>query len=169
VTLPDVLVNCAGLICRNGAEFSIDTFMRVLDVNLVGAMRMSVASKPALAKSRGCIVNVASIMDFVGSPLVPAYSASKGGLLQLTSALAGAWAADGIRVNAVAPGFIATELTRPIHEDPSRSSNVVSRTPLGRWGQPSDISGAVAFLCSDEARFMTGAILTIDGGYTAVA
>ena len=164
----DALVNCAGMIARGGAEFTIATFKAVLDVNLVGTMRVCVAAREKLASRRGSIVNLASIMAAIGSPLVPAYSASKGGIVQLTKALAGAWATDGIRVNAISPGFIHTELTRPISDDAARSAGVVARTPLRRWGEPSEVAGAVVFLCSDAARFITGTVVTIDGGYTAV-
>jgi NAD(P)-dependent dehydrogenase (short-subunit alcohol dehydrogenase family) len=164
----DALVNCAGTIARGGAEFTISTFKMILDVNLVGTMRTSIAAKPALAGRQGSIVNIASIMAFIGSPMVPAYSASKGGVVQLTRALAGAWAEDGVRVNAVAPGFVVTDLSRSLVEDNVRSAGVIARTPQKKWGEPADIAGAVVFLCSDAARFMTGSVITVDGGYTAV-
>jgi NAD(P)-dependent dehydrogenase (short-subunit alcohol dehydrogenase family) len=164
----DALVNCAGTIARGGAEFTINTFKMILDVNLVGTMRACIAAKPKLAVRHGSIVNIASIMAFIGSPLVPAYSASKGGIVQLTKALAGAWAADGIRVNAVAPGFVVTDLTRPLVNDSVRSASVVARTPQKRWGEPTEIGGAVVFLCSDAASFITGSVITVDGGYTAI-
>ena len=164
----DALVNCAGMIVRGGAEFAIGTFKRVLDVNLVGTMRMCTAAKPKLAERQGAIVNIASIMAFIGSPLVPAYSASKGGVVQLTKALAGAWATEGVRVNAVAPGFVVTDLSRPLVDDNVKSASIMARTPQKRWGEPDEIGGAVAFLCSDAARFITGSVITVDGGYTAV-
>jgi NAD(P)-dependent dehydrogenase (short-subunit alcohol dehydrogenase family) len=107
------------------------------------------------------------MLSFFGGPLVPAYTASKGGVMQLTKSLAIAWAPDGIRVNAIAPGWIETELTRNIMADETRSSVILGRTPLNRWGKPADIGGAVVFLCSEAARFITGAILPIDGGYAA--
>jgi NAD(P)-dependent dehydrogenase (short-subunit alcohol dehydrogenase family) len=161
------LVNCAGVIFRDGSEYDIDTFQKVIDVNLTGTMRMCLAARPKLAVARGAIVNTASMLSFFGGPLVPAYTASKGGVMQLTKSLAVAWAPDGIRVNAVAPGWIETELTRNIIADEARSSVILGRTPLKRWGEPADIGGAVVFLCSEEARFITGAILPIDGGYAA--
>jgi NAD(P)-dependent dehydrogenase (short-subunit alcohol dehydrogenase family) len=161
------LVNCAGVIFRDGSEYDIDTFQKVIDVNLTGTMRMCLAARSKLAAARGAIVNTASMLSFFGGPLVPAYTASKGGVMQLTKSLAIAWAPDGIRVNAIAPGWIETELTRNIIADEARSSVILGRTPLKRWGEPADIGGAVVFLCSEEARFITGAILPIDGGYAA--
>ncbi len=162
------LVNCAGIIFRGGAEYEIETFQRVIDVNLTGTMRMCVGAHQKLAAARGAIVNTASMLSFFGGPQVPAYTASKGGVAQLTKALAVAWAAEGIRVNAIAPGWIATGLTRGIFEDEERSAAILSRTPLKRWGEPEDVAGAAVFLCSEAARFITGTILPVDGGYTAV-
>lgn len=164
----DLLVNCAGIIQRGGAEFALDAFKLTLEVNLVGTMRMCVAAKPLLARSRGSIVNTASMLTFHGSPFAPAYAASKGGVGQLTKSLAAAWAGEGLRVNAIAPGWIATDLTRPLVEDPARSAPILARTPLARWGTPGDVGGVVVFLASDAARFVTGAILPVDGGYLAV-
>ncbi|WP_207458283.1 SDR family oxidoreductase [Azospirillum sp. SYSU D00513] len=164
----DILVNCAGII-RRAEEFDLATFARVLDVNLTGTMRLCTACRPLLAANGpdggAAIVNIASMLSFFGGGLVPAYSASKGGIAQLTKSLAIAWAKDGIRVNAVAPGWIATPLTRALQEDPERSKAILSRTPMGRWGKPSDVAGATLFLCSPAASFMTGVVLPVDGGY----
>ncbi len=162
----DALVNCAGIILREGREFSIEGFQQVIDVNLTGTMRMCVAVKPLLDQSGGCIVNTASIWSFFGGGLTPAYTASKGGVAQLTKALAVAWAPN-IRVNAIAPGWIETELTRAAQADKARSGAIVARTPFGRWGKPEDVGGAVVFLCSDAAGFITGTVLPVDGGYSA--
>ena len=162
----DLLVNCAGIILRGGAEFDIAGFRKVVDVNLTGTMRMCMAAKPLLEETGGSIVNLASMWSFFGGAATPAYTASKGGVAQLTKALAVAWA-PAIRVNAVAPGWIETELTRGAREDAERSAAIVARTPQGRWGRPDDIGGAVVFLGSDAARFITGAVLPIDGGYLA--
>jgi NAD(P)-dependent dehydrogenase (short-subunit alcohol dehydrogenase family) len=164
----DALVNCAGMIVRNYGEYDIETFQKVIDVNLTGTMRMCVAARAKLAAARGAIVNTASMLSYFGGPAVPAYTASKGGVVQLTKALAGAWAAEGIRVNAIAPGWIATELTRGLVEDDDRSAAILARTPMQRWGEPADVGGVAVFLCSEAARFITGVILPVDGGYAAV-
>ena len=161
----DILVNGAGMIVRAGGEFEVETFQRVVEVNLTGAMRLATACRPLLARRGGAIVNIASMLSFFGSGAAPAYSASKGGIAQLTKSLAIAWAPDGIRVNAVAPGWIETALTGPLREDPARSAAIVARTPLGRWGRPEDVGGAVVFLCSEAAAFVTGVVLPVDGGY----
>jgi NAD(P)-dependent dehydrogenase (short-subunit alcohol dehydrogenase family) len=161
----DALVNCAGIILRDGKEFTIEGFQQVLDVNLTGTMRTCVAAKPLLEKQGGAIVNTASIWSFFGGGLVPAYTASKGGVVQLTKALAVAWAPD-IRVNAIAPGWVETELTKAAQADAERSDAIVTRTPFGRWGKPDDIGGAVVFLCSQNAGFITGTVLPVDGGYS---
>lgn len=162
----NVLVNCAGMILRGGAEFDPAKFQQVIDVNLHGTMRLCTAFRPQLAASRGCIVNLASMLSFFGSGFAPAYSASKGAIAQLTKSLAIAWAAEGIRVNAIAPGWIVTPLTQPLVDSPERSQTIIDRTPLKRWGEPSDVTGAVQFLCSPAAAFITGVILPVDGGYS---
>ena len=160
----DILVNCAGIISR-GDEHRPEIFERVLNVNLLGTMRLCSAARPKLKSRAGCIVNTASMLSFFGGGLVPGYAASKGGVAQLTKSLAIAYAGDGIRVNAVAPGWIATPLTQALQDDASRSKPILDRTPLGRWGTPADVAQAVIFLCSPAAAFVTGVILPIDGGY----
>jgi NAD(P)-dependent dehydrogenase (short-subunit alcohol dehydrogenase family) len=160
----DVVVNCAGIIRRH-EELEPDVFEAVVDVNLNGTMRVCAAARPLLAESRGSIVNLASMLSFFGGGLVPGYAASKGGIAQLTKSLAIAYARDGIRVNAIAPGWIATPLTAALREDEQRSRAILDRTALGRWGTPEDLIGGVLYLCSPVASFVTGTILTIDGGY----
>jgi NAD(P)-dependent dehydrogenase (short-subunit alcohol dehydrogenase family) len=162
----DVLVNAAGIILRDGREHEPEGFERVLEVNLAGTMRMCAACRPLLEASRGCVLNVASMLSFFGSAAQPAYSASKGGVAQLTKSLAAAWAPKGVRVNAIAPGWIDTEMTRPLREDAERSRRILDRTPLGRWGKPEELAGAALFLCGPAAGFITGAILPVDGGYS---
>ena len=160
----DVLVNCAGVIRRN-AEHQPEVFADVIDINLNGSMRVCNAAREKLKQSKGCIINTASMLSFFGGGLVPGYSASKGGIAQLTKSLAIAYAPDGIRVNAVAPGWIATQFTQALQEDSQRSEAILSRTPLGRWGEPEDVVGPVLFLASDAACFVTGVVLPVDGGY----
>jgi NAD(P)-dependent dehydrogenase (short-subunit alcohol dehydrogenase family) len=163
----DVLVNCAA-ITRRGEEMEPAFFANVVDVNLHGSFRTALAFHPQLKAAGGAVINIASMYAAFGSPRNPAYGASKAAVAQLTKSLAIAWAADGIRVNAVSPGFIVTEQSARSRTDPAHVAAVAARTPLGRWGQPDDIGPAVLFLASDAARFMTGACLNVDGGYSVV-
>ncbi|MEQ8700061.1 MAG: SDR family oxidoreductase [Bauldia litoralis] len=164
----DVLVNAAGII-RRGKEFDLAVFADVVDINLTGTMRLSSACRAALARQGGgAVVNIASMLSFFGGALVPGYAASKGGIVTLTKSLAIAWAGDDIRVNAVAPGWIATPLTQALQDDPERSRTILERTPMARWGTPSDLVGPALFLASDAARFVTGTVLPVDGGYSSM-
>ncbi len=163
----DHLVNCAGII-RRGEELDPEVFATVIDINLTGAMRVAAAARPLLAAVKGTITNTASMLAFFGGGLVPGYAASKGGIAQMTKSLAIAYAGDGIRVNAIAPGWIATPLTRALRDDPQRSEAILARTALKRWGEPSDLAGGVLYLASPIASYVTGTVLVIDGGYLAV-
>ena len=160
----DVVVNCAGVIQRS-LELEAEAFASTIDINLNGTMRVCAAAREGLKARRGCIVNTASMLSFFGGGLVPGYSASKGGVAQLTKSLAIAYADDGIRVNAVAPGWITTPLTQALQDDPQRAAPILARTPMKRWGTPVDIAGPVMFLASAQAQFVTGVILPVDGGY----
>ena len=162
----DVLVNCAGLILRGGAEHEPAGFEQVVAVNLSGTMRMCSASRTLLQETGGSVVNIASMLSFFGSGFVPGYSASKGGIAQLTKSLAIAWAGDSIRVNAIAPGWIRTSFTEALQADEARSQAILDRTPMGRWGVPEDVAGTAVFLCSSQAAFITGVVLPVDGGYS---
>ncbi|MCG8598495.1 MAG: SDR family oxidoreductase [Kiloniellales bacterium] len=161
----DALVNAAGVIRRH-EELEPDVFEAVVDVNLNGTMRCCATARPLLAASRGSVINIASMLSFFGGGVVPGYAASKGGIAQLTKSLAIAWAGEGIRVNALAPGWIATPLTQPLRDDPARERAILSRTPMGRWGRPEELVGPALFLASEAASFVTGAVLTVDGGYS---
>jgi NAD(P)-dependent dehydrogenase (short-subunit alcohol dehydrogenase family) len=163
----DVLVNGAA-ITRRGEEMEPSFFARVVDVNLHGTFRTALAFHPKLVESRGCLINIASMYASFGSPRNPAYGASKAAVQQLTRSLAIAWAPDGIRVNAVAPGFIVTEQSVRSRQDPVHVASVEARTPMARWGQPGDVAGPVLFLASPAAGFMTGTCLAVDGGYSVV-
>lgn len=163
----DILVNCAAITAR-GEEMAPTFFSHVVDVNLTGTFRMAEAFHAQLKAAKGALINIASMYAMFGSPKNPAYGASKAAVVQLTKSLAIAWAGDGIRVNAVAPGFIVTQQSARSRTDPTHVANVSARTPMGRWGEPDDIAGPVLFLASDAAAFITGTCLAIDGGYSVV-
>ena len=164
------LVNCAGVLARF-KEFEVETFQRVIDVNLTGTFRLCTACKPLLAagvaQGGGTIVNIASMNAFAALPWIPAYCASKGGVVMLTKSLALAWAADGIRVNAIAPGYVETAINAEGRRDLAHYERIRSRIPQGRWAEPGDIAGSVLFLASNAARYVTGSVLVVDGGFLA--
>ena len=160
----DVLVNAQG-IARPGDEWDEKTFLDVIDINLSSAFRLTIAALPQLESSRGSVVNIASMLSYLADAEVPAYTASKSGVLGLTRSLAHRFGAKGIRVNAVAPGYHTTEMTRGLWENPVEEARIAQRAALKRWGTADDLVGAVLFLCSPAAAFITGAVLPVDGGY----
>lgn len=167
----DVLVNNAGAVLPGGrSEYLPDVFEEALRINLAGAFRMASACRDLLKASAlaggASIVNMASMSSYFGIPIVPGYGAAKAGVVQMTKALAVAWAADGIRVNAVAPGHVSSNMTAPMQASDALSKPVLARTPLRRWGTPEDVAGAVLFLASPAAGFITGQTLPVDGGYS---
>ncbi|WP_417525812.1 2-dehydro-3-deoxy-D-gluconate 5-dehydrogenase KduD [Marinovum sp.] len=166
----DILVNNAGIIRRaDSVDYTEADWDDVMDVNLKAVFLMCQAfGKAAIARGQGGrIVNIASLLSFQGGIRVPAYTASKHGVVGLTKLLANEWSAHNINVNAVAPGYIATNNTAALREDPKRSAEILGRIPAGRWGDPADIAGAVAFLCMPASNYVTGAVLNVDGGWLA--
>jgi 2-dehydro-3-deoxy-D-gluconate 5-dehydrogenase len=165
----DILVNNAGLIRRAPAvDYSDDDWDLLLEVNLSAPFRLSrKVGKLMIEQGGGRIVNIASLLAFQGGILVPAYAASKGGVAQVTKALANEWAAKNVNVNAIAPGYIATNNTAALRADEARSRQILDRIPAGRWGQADDVAGAAIFLCSEAARYVTGHVLVVDGGWMA--
>ncbi|WGH79620.1 SDR family oxidoreductase [Jannaschia ovalis] len=165
----DILVNNAGIIRRGPiAEHAIEDWDAVMAVNLDAAFLLSRdLGRAMVARGSGKIVNVASVLSFQGGILVPGYAAAKGAVAQLTRSFANEWAAAGVNVNAVAPGYVATDNTAALQEDAERTAALMARVPAGRWGRPEEIAGVVAFLCSPLAGFMHGSIVAADGGWLA--
>lgn len=164
----DILVPAAGISVAD-KELEMPTFEQVMGVNLMAVMRFCSLAAPLLKQSgAGSIVNIASMYSTFGAGQRPAYAASKGAIVQLTKSLAQAYAQDGVRVNAVAPGWIDTPLLAPLKANAQIADGILQRTPLGRFGQPVNIADAVAFLCSPAAAFITGVTLPVDGGYLTV-
>jgi len=168
----DVLVNNAGASLPGGrSEYIPDVFDESVRINLLAAFRMASGCKPLLAASSheggGNVIGLASMSSYFGIPIVPGYGAAKAGIVQLCKSLAVAWAADGIRVNAVAPGLVRSKMTAPLEAVPQLAQPSLDRTPMKRWGEPEDIAGPVLFLASPAARFITGQTLPVDGGYSA--
>lgn len=167
----DVLVNNAGATLPGGRNESIpEVFEESVAINLFGAYRMAAACRPHLAASTldggASVINLASMSSFFAVPLVPGYAAAKAGIVQMTKNLAVAWAPEGIRVNAVAPGLIETRMTAPMKGIEAFERPQLARTPLGRWGIPEDVAPAVLFFAAPAARFVTGQTLRVDGGYS---
>ena len=166
----DILVNNAGIIRRAPAlDYPSADWEAVLDINLTSAFYLAqAAARHFVAAGRpGRIINVASMLSYQGGVFVPAYAAAKSALAGLTRALANEWAVHGINVNAIAPGYFATDVTAGIRADAEREAAVLSRIPAGRWGQPDDLKGAAIFLASDASRYVHGTVLAVDGGWLA--
>lgn len=163
-TQVDILVNAAG-IARGEEEWNEDIFLDTMDINLNAQMRFCFALHDRLAERRGSVINIASMLSFLADPGVPAYCASKTGVLGLTRACAHRWGREGIRVNAIAPGYHRTDMTKPIWSVPKEVEAIKKRTAVGRWGTTQDLVGAVVFLCSPAADYITGTCLDVDGGF----
>lgn len=164
----DILINNAGTIHRNAAEDTLlEDWQQVLQVNLTSVFQLSqFAARDMISRnSPGKIVNIASLLSFQGGIRVPAYAASKGGVAQLTKALANEWAPKGIQVNAIAPGYFATTNTEALQADETRNRQILERIPAARWGQPQDLAGAALFLSSNASNYVTGTVITVDGGW----
>jgi 2-dehydro-3-deoxy-D-gluconate 5-dehydrogenase len=164
---PDILVNNAGPIHRAPAEdHSMDAWMQVLQVNLTSAFCLcQLAGRAMIERRGGKIINIASMMSFQGGIRIAAYVASKGGIAQMTKALANEWAPHNIQVNGIAPGYFRTENTAALQKDESRNRQILDRIPAGRWGEPDDLAGAAVFLASPASDYVTGTILAVDGGW----
>jgi 2-deoxy-D-gluconate 3-dehydrogenase len=166
----DVLVNNAGMILRHDAvRFPLEDWQKVVQVNLTSIFQLAqlVGASMINRQCGGKIINIASLLSFQGGIRVPAYAASKGGVAQLTKALANEWAPLNIQVNAIAPGYIATDNTAPLRADETRNRQILERIPAGRWGQPEDIAAAAVFLASPASKYITGVVLNVDGGWLA--
>jgi 2-deoxy-D-gluconate 3-dehydrogenase len=165
----DILINNAGIIRRAPAlEFSEQDWDDVIQVNLKALFFLSQAAARAMVgQGGGKIIHIASMLSFQGGILIPPYTASKSGVAGLTRALANEWAAKGINVNAIAPGYIATDNTAPLRADPQRNQAILARIPVGRWGQPAELKGVAVFLASAASNYMNGAIVPVDGGWLA--
>ena len=163
----DILVNNAGIIRRApAAEHEDLDWDEVLEIDLTAVFRLCrAAGAKMLAQGHGKVVNIASLLAFQGGILVPSYAAAKGGVMQLTKALANEWAAGGVNVNAIAPGYMRTENTKALQEDPVRCKQITDRIPAGRWGEPSDLAGPVVFLASKASDYLNGHVLVVDGGW----
>lgn len=163
----DILINNAGTIRRAPAvDYSEADWATVIQVNLSAVFRLSqLAGRQMISQGRGKIVNIASLLSFQGGITVPAYAASKGGVAQLTKALANEWAAKGINVNAIAPGYMRTDNTKALQLDETRNRQILERIPAARWGEPADLAGAAVFLASPASDYINGEVLVVDGGW----
>ena len=168
----DIVVNCAGLIEHAGPflDLTAEDWRRLFQVNFESVLHVCRAAGPHLLdQGGGSVINVSSVAGTAGVPFFSHYAASKAAMISLTRTLAAEWAARGVRVNALTPGWVGTEMTRAFQSDPAVSEGLLGQVPAGRWGEPADVVGAAVYLASDAARFVTGGCLTIDGGMTAAA
>jgi 2-deoxy-D-gluconate 3-dehydrogenase len=163
----DILVVAHGIQRRESAEnFPVEDWDAVLEVNLTSMFLLDqLAGRVMLAQGKGKIINVASLATFIGGITIPAYAAAKGGVGQLTKALSNEWVGRGVNVNAIAPGYMATDLTQALIDDPERNRLILARIPVGRWGKPQDLKGATIFLASDASEYVSGAVIPVDGGW----
>jgi 2-deoxy-D-gluconate 3-dehydrogenase len=165
----DILINNAGIIRRSPAvDYPAQDWAQVIEINLNAVFRLcQLAGREMLARGSGKIINIASLLAFQGGVFVPAYAASKGAVAQLTKALANEWAPKGINVNAIAPGYMATDNTAALRADPVRSKAILERIPAGRWGTPEDLAAVAVFLASEASNYLHGHVLVVDGGWMA--
>ena len=162
----DVVIHCAGRLIRH-EEFKPDVFKDILDIHLVGNLRLANAFRPHLKATGGCLINIGSMYSYFGSAMIPAYGAAKTAIVSLTKSLAIAFAEDGIRVNAIAPGWINTEISRRGREEEAFNAKVMARLPTKRWSEPEELAGTAVFLASDASRLINGVTIPVDGGYVA--
>jgi NAD(P)-dependent dehydrogenase (short-subunit alcohol dehydrogenase family) len=161
-----VLIHCAGRLIRH-EEHKPEVFRDIVDIHLVGNMRLATAFRPHLAKTKGCLINIGSMYSYFGSAMIPAYTAAKTAIVGLTKSLAVAYAEDGIRVNAIAPGWINTEISRRGREEEAFNAKVMARLPTKRWSEPEELAGTAVFLASPASRLINGVTIPVDGGYVA--
>ena len=162
----DVLIHCAGRLKR-WEEHQPEVFREIVDIHLFGNVRLAAAFRPHLKQTRGCLINIASMYSYFGAPQVPAYAAAKTAVVGLTRSLALAYAEDGIRVNAIAPGWIATEISRGGRENPEFNNKLLARLPSKRWAEPEELAGTALFLASPASALINGVTIPVDGGYTS--
>ena len=162
----DVLIHCAGKLKR-WEEHQPEVFRDIVDIHLFGNVRLAAAFRPHLKRTQGCLINIASMYSYFGAPQVPAYAAAKTGVVGLTRSLALAYAEDGIRVNAIAPGWIATEISRGGRENPEFNNKLLGRLPNKRWAEPEELAGTALFLASPASALINGVTIPVDGGYTS--
>ena len=162
----DVLIHCAGRLKR-WEEHQPEVFREIVDIHLFGNVRLAAAFRPHLKQTRGCLINIASMYSYFGAPQVPAYAAAKTAVVGLTRSLALAYAEDGIRVNAIAPGWIATEISRGGRENPEFNDKLMARLPSKRWAEPEELAGTALFLASPASALINGVTIPVDGGYTS--